>query len=95
MVGPGEMLSLLLIYNLKVFSPAHAKGLLERMQTLLADLAVVESETTLRVLQEKIETAISAEKMQRAQELKEKSLQKLKGVKRRAARSGVSSTPIL
>ena len=89
MVGPGEMMSLLLIYNLNVFSPANAKGLLERMEILLTDLAAAESETTLRVLQEKIEAAIGAEKMQRAKELKEISLQKLRGVKRRAARSSV------
>jgi hypothetical protein len=59
------------------------------MEILLTDLAAAESETTLRVLQEKIEAAIGAEKMQRAKELKEISLQKLRGVKRRAARSSV------
>ena len=90
MVGPGETMSLLLIYNVKVFSAANAQGLLERMETLLTDLATVELETTLCVLQEKIEAAIDEEKMQRAKELKEVSLQKLKGVKRRAARSSVS-----
>ncbi len=91
MVGPGDTLSLLLIYKLKVFSPANAKGLLERMETLLTDLAAVPSETTLCVLQEKIEAAIGEEKMQRARELKEASLQKFKTVKRRAARSGAST----
>lgn len=91
MVGPGDTLSLLLIYNLKFFSPADSRGLLERLETLLAGLAAVEPETTLRALQGKTEVAIREQEVQREQELKEVGLQKFKAVKRRAARSGVST----